>query len=747
MIASRSERKPRHTLIKAMEKEGITSTHFNNRELSWLEFNARVLEEARDPEVPLLERIKFLSIFSSNLDEFFMIRVAGVKHQLSAGVEDAGADGLTTHQVMEGISKRCHELTAQQHKCFKDDLLPELAKRGIRIMTPATMEPPQREFLKNYFRNTLYPLLTPLALDPSHPFPYLSNKMLCLVVQLRPAPEGKKSGIPYSNTAFIHVPTTVVSRFIKLPSPHGRNDFILLDDAISAHIHEMFVGYEVTGCSAIRITRDSDVLIDEDTAADLLKSIEEGVRSRRKGAALRLQYHSSLPESSLEVLVDELDLDENDLYPSDDFVAFADLFQFYTAIDMPELKDPPMTPQPCIEFKGTDHVFSDIRENDILVHHPYESFDSVVKFMRQAADDPKVLAIKMTLYRTGTNSPIAKILEHAALNGKQVAVLMELKARFDEEANIFWSRRLTEAGAHVIYGLVGLKTHCKSALVVRREGSIIRRYVHLGTGNYNDRTARLYCDFGLFTCNEKIGEDVTNLFNIITGYARPPMFNHLEIAPSGMRNKLIALIHREVDLAKAGKHAHMVIKINNIQDPALIAELYQASRAGVKIDLIVRAVCCIKPGVVGLSENIRAIRIVDRFLEHARLLYFHNGGDSEFYLASADWMQRNLDSRIELLFPILDKRLHPELANFLQLQLMDNVKARLIQPDGTNARITSTKDLPRIRSQEVLGTAAACLPANNGSWGNLKIDAPPKSDKNDSTGSKEPVKIDIKMEN
>jgi len=708
----------------ALEKEGIMSTHFNNRELSWLEFNARVLEEARDPSVPLLERIKFLSIFSSNLDEFFMIRVAGVKHQISAGVESAGADGLTTHQVMESISKRCHELTAQQHKCFTDELVPELDKHGIRIKSTASLEPAQRDFLRNYFRNTLYPLLTPLALDPSHPFPYLSNKMLCLVVQLKPLPDGKASSIPYSNTAFIHVPSTVVSRFIKLPSTNGCYDFMLLEEVISSHIHEMFVGYEVTGCSAIRITRDSDVLIDEDNAADLLKSIEEGVRSRRKGAALRLQYHASLPASALEVLMDAMDLDEDDLYPTQDFIAFADLFQMYTAVDMPELKDPTVTPQPCTEFKGTDHVFADIRENDILVHHPYESFDSVVNFMRQAADDPKVLAMKMTLYRTGTNSPIAQILEHAALNGKQVAVLMELKARFDEEANIFWSRRLTAAGAHVIYGLVGLKTHCKSALVVRREGSIIRRYVHLGTGNYNDRTARLYCDFGLFTCNEKIGEDVTNLFNIITGYARPPMFNHVEIAPSGMRNRLIALIHREVELAKAGKYAHMVIKINNIQDPTLIGELYQASRAGVKIDLIIRAVCCIKPGVPGLSENIRAIRLVDRFLEHARVLYFHNDGNSEIYLASADWMQRNLDSRIELLFPILDKRLHAELTNFLQLQLTDNVKARLVQPDGTNVRIPVNPETPRVRAQEALALAAANLVANNGSWGNLQIDPP-----------------------
>ncbi len=532
-IAGRMDHKPRQTLIRALEKEGILSGHFNNRELSWLEFNARVLEEARDPGVPVLERIKFLSIFSSNLDEFFMIRVAGVKHQISAGVEDAGADGLTPLQVMNEISRRSHELTALQHRCFRDELVPELEKHGIQIKTTSLLSAEQRDFLRTYFHSTIFPLLTPLALDPSHPFPYLSNKMLCLVVQLKPSAESRKSGIPYSNSAFIHVPSTVVSRFIKLPASNGRHEYILLDDVISMHVHEMFIGYEVTGCNAIRITRDSDVLIDEDNAADLLKMIEDGVRSRRKGAALRLQYNAALPELALEALIDELDLTEHDLYPTDDFIAFADLFQFYSMLDMPELKDPLFAPQPCLEFKGTDHVFADIREGDILVHHPYESFDSVVNFVRQAADDPKVLAIKMTLYRTGTNSPIAKILEHAALNGKQVAVLMELKARFDEEANIFWSRRLVEAGAHVIYGLVGLKTHCKCALVVRREGSIIRRYVHLGTGNYNDRTSRLYGDLGLFTCDEKFGEDATNLFNIITGYTRPPVFNHVEIAPTG----------------------------------------------------------------------------------------------------------------------------------------------------------------------------------------------------------------------
>jgi len=383
------------------------------------------------------------------------------------------------------------------------------------------------------------------------------------------------------------------------------------------------------------------------------------------------------------------------------------------------LKDAPFTPQPSPAFQGADHVFAAIREQDILVHHPYENFDPVIQFIRQAADDPKVLAIKMTLYRVGSHSPIANDLVRAALNGKQVAVLMELKARFDEEANILWARRLVDAGAHVIYGLVGLKTHCKAALVVRREGMGIRRYVHLGTGNYNDRTARLYADFGLFTTDEKTGEDITNLFNIITGYSRPPTFHHIEIAPTGLRTKLLSLIRREVENKKAGKVGHMILKVNNLQDPLLIAELYSASKAGVKIDLILRSVCCLKPGVPGLSENIRCVSILDRFLEHTRLAYFHNDGKPEYYLASADWMQRNLDRRIELMFPIVDKRLHEHLWSFLQLQLADNVKARLLKPDCTNTRLQPAKGAPRVRSQERLIEAAMGL-ALNGQWGNLK---------------------------
>jgi polyphosphate kinase len=716
--------KVRQTLIKQLESSGVKNEHFNSRELSWLEFNARVLDEARDPEVPLLERLKFLGIFSSNLDEFFMIRVAGVKHQMSANVEEVGLGGMTPTQTMEEISKKIHELCKIQHRCYNEQLRPLLEAQGIRLLIEKDLDEKQKEFLGEFFRKTLFPVLTPLALDPSHPFPHLANKTLCLVIQHRPL---QPSTIPFSNTAFVHVPTSVVPRFIKLPTASGKHDFILLEDVVRMYAGQVFNGYEIKSCAPIRLTRDSDMLIDEDNAADLMTTVEEGLRGRRRGAAVRLQYHSTLPETMLDMLVDHLDLKECDLYPTEDFIAYSDLMQLYSVLDLPALKDTPYTPQPSPAFQTGDHVFAAIRERDILVHHPYESFDPVVQFIRQAADDPKVLAIKMTLYRVGSSSPIAADLVRAALNGKQVAVLMELKARFDEEANIQWARRLVDAGAHVIYGLVGLKTHCKCAMVVRREGSGIRRYLHLGTGNYNDRTARLYGDFGLFTCDEKFGDDITNLFNIVTGYSRPTSFHNIEIAPTGLRNKLLALIRREIDHVKAGKTGHIVAKLNNVQDPLIIAELYRASREGVKIDLILRSVCCLKPGVPGLSDNIRVISIVDRFLEHARIHYFQNDGNSEYYLSSADWMQRNLERRIELMFPILDKGVHRQIWNFLQLQLNDNVKARLLKPDSSSARITVPKSTPRIRSQERMLEAATGL-AQSGQWTALKIEVPPKEE-------------------
>jgi len=721
-MATRTEGgKARAKIQRTLDAEGLRTEHFISRELSWLEFNARVLDEARDPQVPLLERVKFLSIFSSNLDEYFMIRVAGVKHQISAGVEEGGADGLTPTQVMDGMSRRIHELTALQHRCFNEEIRPQLEQHGVRLLAPNALDEKQKQFLDDYFRKTLFPLVTPMALDPGHPFPHLANKTLCLVVQLCPL---EPSPIPASSTDFIPIPSGTVPRFIKLPSAPGKHEFMLLEDVVRMNLGQLFGGYSVTSCVPIRLTRDSDMLIDEDNAADLMTTIEQGLLSRRHGSAVRLQYHSSLPDVTLDTLVDELELQECDLYPADDVVAFSDLFELYAAVDLPALKDPPFTPQPVPGFHGAESVFAAIRQRDILVHHPYESFDPVVQFIRQAADDPKVLAIKMTMYRVGQKSPIADDLVRAAQNGKQVAVLMELKARFDEEANIHWARKLEDAGAHVIYGLVGYKTHCKCALVVRREGAGIQRYVHLGAGNYNDRTARLYTDHGLFTCDEKMGEDVTNLFNIITGYARPPVFHHLIIAPTDLRTRLVALIRREAAHVKAGRPGHMIIKLNNLQDPMLIGELCNASRAGVKVDLIVRAVCCLRPGIQGVSENIRCRSIVDRFLEHTRVCYFHNGGEAEYYMSSADWMHRNLDRRMELMFPILDKRLHPQFWDFLQLQLADNVKARILKPDGLRVPLPLAKGQPRVRCQERLLQAALSL-SQNGQWGSIKIEAPP----------------------
>ncbi len=706
------------TLLRQLEKEGVKSENFISRELSWLEFNARVLEEARDPQVALLERLKFLAIFSSNLDEFFMIRVAGVKHQISAAVDDVGPDGLSPAQTMDAISRRVHELTHLQHRCFQEEVRPQLEAQGVRVLRSKDLNETQKQFLDEYFRKMLFPILTPLAFDPGHPFPHLANKTLCLVIQLRPL---RASSIPYSTTAFLHVPVGVVPRFVKLPSAPGKYDFAVLEDIVMMYMHELFNGYEIISGATIRLTRDSDMLIDEDTAADLMTTIEQGLRGRRRGSAVRLQFDSKLPPETLDVLVDELELKDFDLYPTDDIVAFSDFMQLFSAIDLPALKDTPFVPQPPPAFQTADHVFAAIRERDILVHHPCESFEPVIQFVRQAADDPKVLAIKTTLYRVGSGSPIAQDLVRAALNGKQVAVLMELKARFDEEANIKWARNLVDAGAHVIYGLVGLKTHCKCALVVRKEGSGIRRYVHLGTGNYNDRTARLYDDFGLFTCDPKIGEDITNLFNIITGYSRPPAFHHIEIAPTGLRSRLIALIEREIEHVKAGRGGHIIAKINNLQDPLVIAELYRASRMGVKIDMIVRSVCCLQPGVPGLSENIRVVSIVDRFLEHARVLYFQNHKTPEYYLSSADWMQRSLERRIELMFPVLDATLHGQLRDYLNLQLADNCKARVIKADGRSVRLQPGKGEPRVRAQERLLEAAQRL-SQEGLWGSLKVE-------------------------
>ena len=675
----------------------MDSNAFVNRELSWLEFNRRVLEEAQDPSVPLLERVKFLSIFSSNLDEFFMVRVATLKRRLHAGELATGPDGLTAAETLAAVSGRVHELVDEQHRCFLQEIQPLLAAEGVVLLRPKELTGEQQRFLEEYFRRTLLPVLTPLAVDPGHPFPYLGNRSMCLVASIRPA---APSALPHSSLAVIHIPSQVLPRFVPLPDAHGRHVFILLEDVIRLQLPSLYNGYDILSSHAIRVTRDADIQM-RGRPEDLLLSIEESLRGRRLGSAVRLQYDADLPSDILATLLEELELQPEDLYEGEGFTAFSDLLQLYAGLDIPRLKDTPRLPHPVPAFEGSADIWSAIRAHDVLVHHPYHTFDAVTRFVREAAVDPKVLAIKMTLYRVSPASPIAHALHTAVENGKEVAVLVELQARFDEEANIRWARALEEVGAHVVYGLVGFKTHCKACLVVRQEAEGIRRYCHLATGNYNVRTGGLYEDLGLFTSRDAFGEDLTALFNLLTGYTRPPGFRHLLLAPTHLRDQLIERIRREAERARAGSSARIIAKLNNLVDRRLIEELYAASEAGVPIDLIVRGICCLRPEVPGLSENIRVVSIVDRYLEHARIFYFENGGTPDYLLASADWMPRNLDRRVEIAFPVLDPLLQARVRQILDIQLADTVKARRILGDGSSVRVHADGRAP-LRSQDRL---------------------------------------------
>jgi polyphosphate kinase len=666
-----------------------------NRELSWLEFDQRVLEEALDPTVPLLERVKFLAIVSSNLDEFFMVRVAGLKRLIAAGAVTSGPDGLSPAETLSAVSTRAHELSEQQHGCWIDELEPALAREGISVVRPEDATAEQRVQLELFVRKTLLPVLTPLAIDPGHPFPYLANRSLCLVAQIRAT---APSLLPRTRLVVVHLPSQVLPRFVPLPSGPGEARFMRLEDVARLYLPWLYHGYEVDSCHAIRVTRDAEIAPQNVEAEDTLAAVESSLRERRMGAAVRLQYDADLPADVLETLVDHLELESTDLYPGAGFTAFSDLFQLY-GVDMPRLKEHPPSPLPVPAFDSAPDVWSAMRAGDILVHHPYQSFDAVTHFVEEAALDPKVLAIKMTLYRVSPASPIAQALTKAAERGKEVAVLVELKARFDEEANIRWARALEAVGAHVVYGLPNYKTHCKACLVVRQEAEGIRRYCHLATGNYNAKTAGLYADFGLFTCRDSFGEDLTELFNLLTGYMRPRPLHHLLMAPTGLRPALVERIRREAGHARAGRGGHIICKMNSLVDPILIEELYDASRAGVDIDLIVRGICCLRPGVPGVSDRIRAISIVDRYLEHARAFSFDNAGQPEVFLASADWMPRNLDHRIEIAFPLVDPALRQQVREFLDMQLTDTVKARVIGPDGRSHRL-ERGGRPAVRAQD-----------------------------------------------
>lgn len=668
----------------------------NNRELSWLEFNSRVLEEAKDPSVPLLERLRFLAIFSSNLDEFFMVRVAGLWRQLDAGVTAPGADGLTPRQVLDAVAARAHVLVAEQHRILFEDLLPALAEEGIQLNPSSEWSDKQVVWLRNWFVTHALPVITPIAIDPAHPFPHIGNRALCLILNLEPTDEDEDLAPP--TTCILHIPAAVLPRFMALPSPTGTLHVARLEDAIRLNLDVLFRNATVREAGAIRVTRDAELDYDEEQAEDLLMTVQAAVRNRRLGAAVRLQHEPEVSAEDLARLAEELELDATDIYEAVGFTAFADLFQLYALIDRPDLKFPPWTAPAVPRFARTRDPFAVIDRGDVLVHHPYQPFEHVVDFVEAAALDPDVLAIKITLYRVGKVSRIAQALLAAAQNGKSVVALIELRARFNEESNIMWARRLEDAGAHVVYGVTGFKTHAKATLVVRRTKSGIKRYVHLSTGNYNESTSLTYTDYSLFTAREDIGEDVTWLFNLLTGYARPPAFRELLVAPMHLRAGLVSLIRRETDHARAGRPGRITVKLNSLVDADLIAELYRAGKAGVHVDLIVRGICCLRPGVPGLSENIRAIRIVDRFLEHARIFRFENGGESETWLSSADWMPRNLGGRIEVAFPLRDPRHRREVDAVLELQLSDNVKASHIGPDGENIRITSEE--PKVRSQE-----------------------------------------------
>jgi len=653
-----------------------------NRELSWLEFNRRVLHEALDSRTPLLERLKFLGIFSSNLDEFFQVRVAGLKQQSAAGIVERTADGMTPEDQLSAISSIVRDMVRQHRQCLAE-VLPALAAEGVTLhQRIRELSPAEREHVDAYFQTNVFPVLTPLAVDPGHPFPYISNLSLSLAVALR-GTDGE------DRFARVKVPK-ILPRWVPLPTP---NTFVPLEEVIGANLEALFPGVEILGWYTFRITRNTDLQIDNgDEAEDLLSLIQEEVRNRRFAEVVRIEVHASMPPSLRELLLMEFSeqqdpptrpLTTDDLYEIQGLMDTADLSSLAN-LDLPALRDPVFHPVTPPRLATPRNIFDVIREGDLLLHHPYDSFQtSVERFIQAAAEDPDVVAIKLTLYRTGGDSSIARMLVQAAERGKQVAVLIELQARFDEENNIIWAQRLEDIGVHVSYGVAGLKTHTKVMLVVRREGDTMRRYLHIGTGNYNPKTARLYTDFGLLSASPELGADLTDLFNVLTGFASPAGYRKLIVAPRGMRERFLALIRREIAHQQSGAPARIIAKMNALVDPDIIAALYEASGAGVPIDLIVRGICCLRPGMPGVSDSIRVISIVGRFLEHSRAFYFLNGGEEEVYIGSADWMPRNLDRRIESVTPIDAPADRQALRDLLRLMWEDNRQAWELRADGT----------------------------------------------------------------
>jgi polyphosphate kinase len=661
----------------------LDSKNYVNRELSWLEFDFRILNEARDKSISLFERLKFLSITASNLDEFFMVRVASLKDMVHAKYKKPDIAGLRPEEQLELIGEKTHELVALQYSTYNRSLLPALKQQGLQIVSEhEELTEEDGRFVDRFFHDNVYPVLTPMAVDSSRPFPLIRNKSLNIAALVQ-----KKNGEDGLEFAMVQVPSGL-PRIVELPADgNGERRVILLEEIIERNMKELFLNYNIVSAHPFRIMRNADFTLDEEEAEDLLEEIQKQLKKRQWGEVIRLEVEEKVDKRLLKILKRELSVGNDDIYEINGPLDLTFLMKMYGMNGFDELKTPSYTPQPVPAFMNDDDIFTNIRKGDILLHHPYQTFEPVVEFVRQAAKDPDVLAIKQTLYRVSGHSPIVAALAEAAERGKQVSVLVELKARFDEENNINWAKKLEKAGCHVIYGLVGLKTHCKITLVVRREEDGIRRYVHLGTGNYNDSTAKLYTDCGLMTCHPQVGEDATAVFNMLSGYSEPPTWNKLALAPLWLRSRCIRMIKREAEHARAGKPARIMAKMNSLCDKEVIANLYEASCAGVKIELVVRGICCLKAGIPGLSENITVHSIVGNFLEHARILYVENDGSPEVYMGSADWMPRNLDKRVEIMFPVEDPELKKQVIHILQVQLEDNVKAHVLQPDGTYEKI------------------------------------------------------------
>lgn len=691
---------------------------YDNRELSWIKFDRRVLSEARDKSIPLLERLKFVSITSSNLDEFYMVRVASLLDMVHAGYKKKDIAGMTAEEQLTAINQSVRELVGTQYNTYMRSLVPLLNKEGIYIISAhEELTQEQGEFVDRYFMENVYPVLTPMAVDASRPFPLIRNKTLNIAALLK-----SKQNSDETVFATVQVPS-VLSRLVRIPGKDNTTVFILLEQIIERNIGKLFSNYKVLCAHPYRIMRNADLTIDEDEASDLLKEIENKLKMRQWGEVIRLEIEDKADKKLLKFLKSEFKVADEDIFRIAGPIDLTFLMKLYGIEGYDRLRYPSYIPQPVPEIAPGSDIFAAIRKGDIFLHHPYETFDPVVDFIRQAAKDPDVLAIKQTLYRVSGNSPIISSLAEAAGNGKQVSVLVELKARFDEEHNIVWAKKLEQAGCHVIYGLVGLKTHSKIALVVRREEDGIRRYVHLGTGNYNDSTAKLYTDCGIFTCKESIGEDATAVFNMLSGYSEPLAWNELALAPYWLRDKFLHLIEREKKHAKAGREARIVAKMNSLCDPGIIEALYEASAAGVKIDLIVRGICCLKVGIPGVSENITVRSIVGNFLEHSRIFYFRNDGNTEVYMGSADWMPRNLDRRVEIVFPVLEEELKEKALHILKTELMDNVKARIMQPDGHYEK-PDRRGREAVNSQEQFCREAVAAVAQEGPVSSQRVFVP-----------------------